>query len=171
METKFSLITHQNYSLNKIFMPEYCITNWEYKTLFSMTQYKHLTLLRMEKNPSDLDVVLSALVIWRPRFHGSDGLANLGDDFCQDRHQTGGVGLDFTEGLNDVLHQTVTQVIHDQHVMKETLHCFTARNKRAVIVPQTQNKKHQLHIQNQSFATRWALWSPYLHNTLQISHQ
>ena len=87
----------------------------------------------MEMNPSDLDVVLSALVVWRPRFHGSDGLTNLRDDFCQDRHQTGGVGLDFTEGLDNVLHQTVTQVIHDQHVMKETLHCFTARNKRAVM--------------------------------------
>lgn len=73
----------------------------------------------------DLDVILPAFIVGRSRLNCCDWLSDFRHDLGQDWHQAWRVRLDFTQRLNDVLHQTVTDMVHDQHIMEKALYSFT----------------------------------------------
>lgn len=73
----------------------------------------------------DLDVILPAFIVGRSCLNCCDWLPDFRHDLCQDWHQAWRVRLDFTQRLNDVLHQTVTDMVHDQHIMEKALYSFT----------------------------------------------
>lgn len=73
----------------------------------------------------DLDVILPAFIVGRSCLNCCDWLPDFRHDLGQDWHQAWRVRLDFTQRLNDVLHQTVTDMVHDQHIMEKALYSFT----------------------------------------------
>lgn len=76
----------------------------------------------------DLDVILPAFIVRRSRLDCCDWLPDFRHDLGQDWHQAWRVRLDFTQRLNDVLDQTVTDMVHDQHVVEKTLYSFAESN-------------------------------------------
>lgn len=74
---------------------------------------------------SDLDVILPAFIVGRSRLHCCDWFPDFRHNLGQDWHQAWRVRLHFTQRLNDVLDQTVTDMVHDQHVVEKALYSFT----------------------------------------------